>query len=79
MLTITDPVYARHATAIESVLSARLGWIRLEHLNGRAGVTTLNYTFRARDGTDWSAIRRELDALAPVEALSVLRATQGGV
>ena len=79
MLTIADGVFAQHATAIESVLSARLGWIRLEHLNGRDGMTTLNYTFRAREGTDWSAVRRELEALAPVDALSVLRAPQGGV
>jgi signal transduction histidine kinase len=79
MLTVADAVYARHAAAIESVLSARLGWIRLEHLNGREGVTTLNYTFRARERTDWSAIRHELEALGPVDALSVLRAPQGGV
>jgi hypothetical protein len=79
MLTVADAVYARHAAAIESVLSARLDWIRLEHLNGREGVTTLNYTFRARERTDWSAIRHELEALGPVDALSVLRAPQGGV
>jgi hypothetical protein len=42
-------------------------------------VTTLNYAFRAREGIDWSAVRRELEALAPVTALSVLRASQGGV
>jgi hypothetical protein len=79
MLTIADAVYARNAAAIEDVLAGRLGWIRLEHLNGREGMTTLNYTFRARDGTDWSAIRHELEALGPVDALAVLRAPQGGV
>jgi hypothetical protein len=79
MLTVADAVYARHAAAIEGVLAARLGALRLDHLNGREGMTTLNYTFRARDRTDWSAIRQELQALGPVDALSVLRAPSGGV
>ena len=79
MLTIADAVYARNAAAIEGVLSSHLGWIRLEHLNGREGATMLNYTFRARGRTDWSAIRHELEALGPVDALSVLRAPQGGM
>ena len=79
MLTVSDAAYAQHARAIEGVLRARLDRLRLEQLNGRDGVTTVNYTFRAREGTDWSAIRRELEALAPVDALSVLRAPQGGI
>jgi uncharacterized protein DUF4956 len=79
MLTIGDAAYARHAKTIEGVLAGRLDRLRLEHLNGRDGVTTLNYTFRARQGTDWSAIRHELEALTPIDALSVLRAPQGGV
>jgi hypothetical protein len=79
MLTITDAVYARHAAAIEGVLAAHLGWIRLEHLNGRDGATTLNYTFRARRTPDWNGLRHALEALGPVDALSVLRAPQGGV
>jgi hypothetical protein len=78
MLTLGDAAYARNASAIEGVLAGRLGWIRLEHLSGRDGVTTLNYTFRARSGTDWNLLRQELNALGPVEALSVLRAPQGG-
>ena len=79
MLTVADAVYARNAAAIEGVLSSHLSWIRLEHLNGREGATTLNYTFRARGRTDWNLIRHELEALGPLDALSVLRAPQGGV
>jgi hypothetical protein len=79
MLTIADAVYARHAAAIEEVLAAHLGWIRLDHLNGRDGATTLNYTFRARGHPDWNGVRHALEALGPVDALSVLRAPQGGV
>jgi hypothetical protein len=79
MLTVADAVYARNAAAIEGVLSSHLAWIRLEHLNGREGATTLNYTFRARGRTDWNMIRHELEALGPLDALSVLRAPQGGM
>jgi hypothetical protein len=79
MLTVADAVYAKNAAAIEGVLTARLGRIRLEHLNGRDGVTTLNYAFRDGARADWSGIRRELEGLGKVDALSVLRAPQGGV
>jgi hypothetical protein len=79
MLTLADAAYTQHARAIEAILSGRLARIRFEHLNGRDGLTTLNYTFRARAGTDWSAIRSELEALTPLSALSVLRTPQGGV
>lgn len=79
MLTVADAAYKQHARAIEALLSGRLNRIRFEHLNGRDGMTTLNYTFRAREGTDWSAIRSELEALTPLNALSVLRTPQGGV
>ena len=79
MLTLADAAYRQHARAIEAILKGRLGRIRFEHLNGRDGLTTLNYTFRAREGTDWSAIRSELEALAPLTAVSVLRTPQGGV
>ena len=79
MLTLADAAYRQHARAIETILAGRLGRVRFEHLNGRDGLTTLNYTFRAREGTDWSAIRSDLEALAPLTALSVLRTPQGGV
>ena len=79
MLTLADAAYRQHARAIEAILKGRLGRVRFEHLNGRDGLTTLNYTFRAREGTDWSAIRSDLEALAPLTALSVLRTPQGGV
>ena len=78
MLTLADAAYRQHARAIETILSGRLGRFRFEHLNGRDGLTTLT-TVRVREGTDWSAIRSELDALAPLSALSVLRTPQGGV
>jgi hypothetical protein len=79
MLTLADAAYAQHGPAIEALLRSHLGWIRLEHLSGRDGSTTVNYAFRSRPGVEWSALRRALDGLAPLDALSVLRAPQGGV
>jgi uncharacterized protein DUF4956 len=79
MLTLADAAYRQHARAIETLLSGRLNRFRFEHLNGRDGMTTLNYTFRVREGTDWSAIRSELEALTPLSALSVLRTPHGGM
>jgi hypothetical protein len=79
MLTLADAAYRQHARAIESLLSSRLSRFRFEHLNGRDGMTTLNYTFRVREGTDWSTIRSEIEALTPLSALSVLRTPHGGL
>jgi len=79
MLTLADAAYRQHARAIETLLAGRLSRFRFEHLNGRDGMTTLNYTFRVREDTDWSMIRSELEALAPLSALSVLRTPHGGL
>ena len=77
--------YAEKANGDYLKTKLRLRWYARSaarrHADGGAWTAWLevNYTFRAREGTDWSAIRSDLEALAPLTALSVLRTPQGGV
>ena len=64
MLTIADAVVRAARPAIEAILAARLGWIRLEHLNGRDGADDAElHVPRARGH------RLERDPAATLEAL----------
>jgi hypothetical protein len=79
MLTLRDDAYARHAAEIERLLESRVGSVRLEHLSGRDGKTSLNYAFRGRPGIEWPALRAQLASLCDPEDLSVLFSRQGGL
>lgn len=79
MLTLRDESYAQHGPAIEGVLGARLGPVRLEHLASREGRTHLNYAFRGRSGVDWADTRAVLNELCAPEDMSVLFSRPGGV
>ena len=79
MLTLSDESYGRNAAEIERLLESVVGRVRLEHLSGRDGRTSLNYAFRGRPGIDWPAVKSALAALCQPETVSVLFSRQGGV
>ncbi len=53
--------------------------MRLEHLSGKDGRTSLNYAFRGRRGTDWQALKAQLADLCQPETMSVVFSRQGGI
>ncbi len=79
LLTLRDEEYGRCALEMEELLRAHLGTIRLEHLSGKDGTTTLNYAFRGRPKVAWPRMKAELGSLCHPDALSVVFTRPGGL
>jgi hypothetical protein len=78
VIAVRDDAFRHHAAGIEDLLRARLGRVRLDQLSGQAGVTSVNYAFRAGRRVPWALIQRELSDLCPLESVTVLPARPGG-
>jgi len=79
LLSLQDEEYTRCAVELEELLRARLGPIRLEHLSGKDGTTTLNYVFQGRRDVQWHGVKAELAQLCHPDTVSVVFARPGGL